>query len=170
MEKLDNRAIAKRIKEVRTYFKLRQEDFAIVIGIRQPTLAQFESGEIIIKDKYIKLICSEFNVKREWLLYGNGDMLNEPQSVPLEEFISIYNLSPLETELLQSYLEINKGVREYILEKLMRTILRYDKVNQFKYELKMKDDYDMSPEELLFKKTGANFIQESRKSYKDKPE
>lgn len=131
MNQRNYREIGRRVKEVRTLAKLRQEDFAERIDVTQSTVAQFESGDNPIKDRYIKLICSEFNINQEWLLYGSGTMLNS-SSISFEEFASLYNISTLEMEFLKTYLDIDKEIRRDILEKFMTTFVKFNNENKLK--------------------------------------
>lgn len=66
-----------RIKEVRLLNHLTQESFAQKICIGKSALSRIESGVNNPSDQTIKLICSEFGVRREWLEHGEEPMLVE---------------------------------------------------------------------------------------------
>ena len=63
-----------RIKKIRKELDLTQQEFADKIGIKRNTLSTYESGRNEPIDAVISLICREFNVSKEWLRTGEGDM------------------------------------------------------------------------------------------------
>lgn len=66
----------KRIKEIRTYFNLTQQEFANRIKVKRNTVATYEMGRSIPSDSAIALICKEFNVNETWLRTGEGNMFS----------------------------------------------------------------------------------------------
>lgn len=68
-----------RIKKIRKNADLTQEKFAERLGIKRNTVATYETGKSEPMDNIIISICREFNVNREWLLTGKGDMYNMPE-------------------------------------------------------------------------------------------
>ena len=63
-----------RIKEIRKFEKLTQQEFADILGIKQNTVASYEMGRIGISDAVITSICREFSVNDIWLRTGQGQM------------------------------------------------------------------------------------------------
>lgn len=63
-----------RIKVVRKALGLSQMDFGSKIGVKQGTVAAYESGARIPLDSVIVSICREFNVSERWLRTGEGEM------------------------------------------------------------------------------------------------
>lgn len=63
-----------RLKQLRKYKKMTQEEFAKKIGIKRNTLANYEIGRNEPIDAVIFSICREFNVNEEWLRNGEGEM------------------------------------------------------------------------------------------------
>lgn len=63
-----------RIKVVRKALGLSQTDFGSKIGVKQGTVAAYESGARIPLDSVIVSICREFNVSERWLRTGEGEM------------------------------------------------------------------------------------------------
>lgn len=63
-----------RIKVVRKALGLNQTDFGSKIGVKQGTVAAYESGARIPLDSVIVSICREFNVSERWLRTGEGKM------------------------------------------------------------------------------------------------
>ena len=69
-----------RIKSLRKELSLSQIEFSSKLEISRSALSKIESGENNPSDQTIKLICSEFGVRREWLLTGQ-----EPMRLPPDE-------------------------------------------------------------------------------------
>lgn len=64
----------KRIKELRTMFKMSQEKFGMKLGVTKTAISLLESGKNNITEQMIKSICREFNVCEEWLRNGTGEV------------------------------------------------------------------------------------------------
>lgn len=62
------------IKELRSHVGLNQTDFGARIGVRQSTVAGWETGQRIPPDSAIVSICREFGVSEHWLRTGDGEM------------------------------------------------------------------------------------------------
>ena len=77
-----------RLKEIRKTLGLNQTDFAKHLGITQTAYSMIESGNRPLADKYVKVICSTFQVNENWFLTGDGEMF---VSSPYEkEFTAIF--------------------------------------------------------------------------------
>lgn len=63
-----------RIKELRKALGLNQTEFGERIGIKQGSVAGYESGIRTPLDSVILSMCREFNVNEEWLRTGEGEM------------------------------------------------------------------------------------------------
>lgn len=84
-----------RIKALRRKLGLNQTDFGIRIGIKQGSIASYESGVRTPLDTVITSICREFNVNEEWLRTGNGDMFVQ---LSRDEEIAVFAGKLLSTE------------------------------------------------------------------------
>lgn len=63
-----------RIKELRIACGLSQDAFANKLGLRsRGKIANLELGKTEADKEFLDLICSTFNVNREWLETGNGE-------------------------------------------------------------------------------------------------
>ena len=63
-----------RIKLLRKeLLKMSMEIFGEKIGVSKSAISKLESGENKPSEQTIKLICDKFNVRKEWLIYGDGD-------------------------------------------------------------------------------------------------
>ncbi len=63
-----------RIKELRKSLGLNQTEFGERIGVKQGSIASYESGARTPLDTVINSICREFNVSKIWLIEGRGEM------------------------------------------------------------------------------------------------
>ena len=61
-----------RIKLLRKALELNQTDFGARIGVKQGTVAAYESGARVPLDSVIVSICREFGVSESWLRSGEG--------------------------------------------------------------------------------------------------
>lgn len=73
-----------RIKQLRSYLGLTQQEFADRIGIKRNSIANYEIGRNEPIDAVASLICREFHVSERWLRAGEGEMfeaLDADQSI-----------------------------------------------------------------------------------------
>ena len=66
-----------RIKQLRKELKLNQTDFGARIGATQAMITSYETGRVVPDNAMRLLICTEFNVRREWLELGLEPMREE---------------------------------------------------------------------------------------------
>lgn len=64
-----------RLKELRSFLDLPQEEFGNRIGIKSRAhISSLENGTRNLTDRIIADICREFNVNEAWLRFGEGEM------------------------------------------------------------------------------------------------
>lgn len=63
-----------RIKALRKFLNMTQEEFSKQIGLSRNFIAQVEIGTKVPSDRTITDICREYNVNEDWLRTGNGEM------------------------------------------------------------------------------------------------
>lgn len=66
-----------RIRLLRKELGLNQSDFGNKIGVKQGTVAGYESGARTPLDAVVSSICKEFDVNEEWLRTGEGEMFEQ---------------------------------------------------------------------------------------------
>ena len=108
--------INERLKKIRNNIGLRQAEFAKAIGIGHSTLGMMEIGKREIKSRYIKTICSMFNVNENWFRTGNGEMFNESKDNLLEKLSEQYHLSPIQRKMLAIFIDMDDKKREILSE------------------------------------------------------
>lgn len=84
-----------RLREVRKILKLSQEALAIETGSQRTTVAGYENGISLPRSEFLKLLSLKYGINPNWILTGQGDMLNREIQPPksrldqeLEEVIS----------------------------------------------------------------------------------
>jgi transcriptional regulator with XRE-family HTH domain len=97
-----------RLKEIRAALGLSQREFSRRIYISQSFYGELELGNQIINERIIHLVSTIFNVNKEWLKSGKGEMFSsEPPDIKLERLIEIYNNLD---EQLQDYLLLQSDI------------------------------------------------------------
>lgn len=67
-----------RIKYIRkTVANMNQTKFGEIIGVKQGTVAAYESGDRTPIDAVVVAICREFDINETWLRTGEGEMQRE---------------------------------------------------------------------------------------------
>ncbi|MDR2718177.1 MAG: helix-turn-helix transcriptional regulator [Treponema sp.] len=95
-------SINARIKATRKALGLSQRAFCRGIFLSQGFYAQIESGLKKANERIYELIATKYNVNKDWLLTGKGEMFSGPTpDVELEQLIEIYKeLDPLFREYI----------------------------------------------------------------------
>jgi transcriptional regulator with XRE-family HTH domain len=80
-----------RLKTIRETLNLTQKSFAKSIFISTSYYANIEAGHRQVFDKIIDSVCKVYNVNKNWILTGKGQMFSEnPPDIRLQEMIDIY--------------------------------------------------------------------------------
>ncbi len=107
-----------RIKKIRKYRSLTQQEFADRLGITRNNIAGYETGKRSPSDAVISLICTKFGVNENWLRTGAGGddnmFLPEPED-ELEAFARKYNVTGLERIFLEKYLGLKQSERDAVI-------------------------------------------------------
>ena len=99
-------SVIERLKAVRHTLDVSQTVFAKSIFMSTSNYACLETGYRKIKDSVLDSISKVYNINKEWLLTGNGNMFDaEPPNVKLEELINIFR-------------RLNGHFQEYILDQV----------------------------------------------------
>lgn len=76
--------LSERIKEVRKAEKLTQTKFGEKLSVSRDVISSFESGRVEPKPIFLNYLCEVFNINKDWLLTGKGEMYKKLSSE--EEF------------------------------------------------------------------------------------
>lgn len=88
----------KRLKELRNTLELSQSSFAEKIGIKQTSYSDIETGRRELTERNLNLICREYNVNKDWLRNGNGNMFNVE-----------FNKTNIQIRTLREYLKLTRA-------------------------------------------------------------
>jgi transcriptional regulator with XRE-family HTH domain len=111
-------SINTRIKAVRKKLGLSQRAFCKGIFLSHSFYAQIESGTRKPNERVYELISTKYNVNKDWLITGKGEMFSGPApDVELEQLIEIYReLDPLFREYImlqiKQLLDVQKRGKE----------------------------------------------------------
>jgi transcriptional regulator with XRE-family HTH domain len=84
--------VHERLKEIRTSLNLSIREFSKQIYISHSLYGELELGHRKTTDRIIQLISSRFNVSKDWIKTGEGEMFTSPPpDIKLERIIEIYN-------------------------------------------------------------------------------
>ena len=114
-----------RIKIIRDYLGLSRAAFGNKLGLTGDAINNWERGRSDIKDYFVKLICTEYNINEDWLRTGNGEMFNQNSKSVLQQLREEFNLSDIEFAILDGYLKLSDKQREAV-ENFLRDILSPD--------------------------------------------
>lgn len=107
--------IAERIKALRKALGLNQTEFGQKIGIKQTTVAAYETGIRTPLDPIILSICKEYDVNEEWIRNGTGSMfLEKDTDQEFAEAISQINFhgDELIKKIIIDYMHLNDENKE----------------------------------------------------------
>lgn len=111
-----------RIKELRKSLDMNQTEFGNRIGVKQTTVAGYETGVRTPIDSVILSMCREFNVNEKWLRTGEGEMF---LPVPEEDEVASYVAELLEpdnpftdliVQIMRTYSQLDSKSQEVLLE------------------------------------------------------
>ncbi|MGE4318145.1 MAG: helix-turn-helix domain-containing protein [Deferribacterales bacterium] len=77
--------IAERMKELRKLLDLSQTDFGKKIGKNYHSVMRWELGKVLPPDNVTDHICDTFNVSKQWLVNGTGDVFSAGQAQEAHE-------------------------------------------------------------------------------------
>ena len=105
-----------RIRELRKSLSLSQTEFGKRLGLKQTTIAGYETRGRVPIDAVISLICREFNVNESWLRNGTGPMFNPPSCSTLDALAAEYHLSAGACALIRRFLELDEDIQQAFVD------------------------------------------------------
>ena len=128
----------KRRKELRKRLGLKQRDVAERLEMDTGTVGKWEAAMQRIPKTRIYQICKEYNVNRDWLERGEGDMFvpePEPEETSFEEemYKMYQKLKPAQKEVWKSLAELilngkptDKSIRESATPPFVNAVINGD--------------------------------------------
>ena len=98
-----------RIKELRKYLHLTQDEFGQKLGIAKSTISNIEKERYSVTNQTIKLIVKEFGVNEHWLRTGESEMFPESDKT--------YTIVNLTTQILT---EVPKSFKSRLITFLVQ--------------------------------------------------
>lgn len=122
-------SIGERIKQLRKALNLTQAEFGQRLGTVANMVSMWEKGMRIPNERQIILISSVYNIRREWLENGTGEMQEHPaENDELAQYLAgmMYDEAP---SVLKSFLTIlartTPEEREVLAKIMSETISHY---------------------------------------------
>ena len=111
--------ISSRIKLLRQKIGVSQKDFSKTIFLSHSFYSNMERGTRKPNERICELICNKYNVNKEWLTTGKGDMFSKPPpDVELEQLVEmIKGLDPLFKEYITQQIKQFANLHEKNKEK-----------------------------------------------------
>ncbi|MCC0642197.1 MULTISPECIES: helix-turn-helix transcriptional regulator [unclassified Clostridioides] len=115
--------INKRIKQIRKEHNVSQQEFGEKLGVSRDVISNIENNRVEVKTVFITHMCEIFNVNKEWILTGEGEIYISTEDIysTLEEVFYkiasskdenlkelVINLSKLDATYIASLNEIVK--------------------------------------------------------------
>lgn len=130
--------IKDRLKQLRHAVGIKQRELADRLEVQVGLIGNWESGARNIPKTRIYQICKEYNVRKEWLIDGEGEMFEpeiEPETPSFEdEMYEMYQqLKPAQKEVWKSLAELilngkpsDKSIRECATPPFVNAVINGD--------------------------------------------
>jgi len=99
-------SICARIKSVRKTLGISQNDFSTSIFLTQSFYSKIERGAVEPNEWAVEIICSKYNIDKDWLITGEGEMFSA--SAPDPEL----------DQLMKIIKELDPLFKEYIIQQI----------------------------------------------------
>jgi transcriptional regulator with XRE-family HTH domain len=148
--------IGDRIKLLRQRFELRQPEFGARIGLTAPGVSKIETSKSQPSDAVLLLICNNFNVRREWLENGSGEMFESADSNSdyIDKLVRQYNQGGIFRDFLEMYMDLSAEHRA-LMDKFVETAFEKYQSRQngasqpapqseYNYDIMSEDDEELT--------------------------
>lgn len=117
-----------RIREIRTFKKMTQEQFAEKLGLKRNTIATYETGAKPVSDRTISDICRVFDINEAWLREGVEPMFKEKDG-QFSEYLSEIEESDDKfiKDLITVYMELDDISKEALRKIAKGLAQKYEK-------------------------------------------
>ena len=113
---MKNFSINARVRAVRKSKGLSQAEFGKAISLKQGGVSYIEQEGNTVTEQNIALICQHFNVRRAWLVDGEGEMQDSPENSLFATFAKEYKLTPAEQNAARFLLTLSSEERQQMLK------------------------------------------------------
>lgn len=98
------------------HLRISQAEFAQVIGMKQTSVSTFERNGASVSDQIVRSICMGFSVNEAWLRTGEGEMLEQPETFSLDQYLKERGCTALEMEIVKAYFDLDADTRQKVFE------------------------------------------------------
>ena len=98
------------------HLRISQAEFAQVIGMKQTSVSTFERNGASVSDQIVRSICMGFSVNEGWLRTGEGEMLEQPETFSLDQYLKEKGCTELEMEIVKAYFELDFDTRQKVFD------------------------------------------------------
>ena len=116
---MEKNFINARIRDLRKSLKLNQAEFGERIGLKGGAIGKMEKEGGTVTEQNTRLICEKFNVRREWLTEGKGEMLQETEDALFASFAERHHLDASERNLAHYLLRLTSEERQNVLQHIL---------------------------------------------------
>ncbi|MCR1822437.1 helix-turn-helix domain-containing protein [Terrisporobacter muris] len=108
-----------RLKEIRLKKGLSQDEFSKKLGISRSHVASLEGGRKTLTERLINDISREYNVNKQWLISGDGEMFIDPlDDIQLDEDIK---------EITKLYLSLDENMKRTVKKFIQASLEEKDR-------------------------------------------
>ena len=114
---MDDAALNERIRHLRKdVLDMSQRQFADALGMAQTSISALESPGGGVSERFIKTVCTMFNVSESWLRTGEGPIYNEGEAGSLDRWAKEHGATELELEIVKVYFELDPSIRRAVMD------------------------------------------------------
>lgn len=109
-----------RLRALREAEGLSRAEFGSRIGVSGDVINNLERGRVDFRDSMVKLICSEYHVREEWLRTGAGEMRVPDVDSELDALCDRYDLGQRSRVFIKTFAELSDDEQDVILDYIMK--------------------------------------------------
>lgn len=123
--------IGERIEQLIDAQGIKKVAFAAALKIDQSYVTKLIKGTNVPSPRLIESICQKFNVRREWLETGEGEMYTHLKNEIIQQLLTELKLDEKSMEFLENFLRLNEANRKMVvagLEQLAKMYFRSEHI------------------------------------------
>lgn len=110
-----------RVKEIRKSQHLTLEEFGKGLNVQRSAISKIENGDRALTDRMIKDICRVYHISYDWLVYEDGEMVDDLSGTVLDELCNEYNCDDTDRKIIEEYLKLDSKSRQ-VLKDYMKNV------------------------------------------------